>query len=90
MATAFGVRVAWYRFGSPFDAAAMIGNSPTASFVPKVCRIGGDYQSGTKLPALQRLRLSDLRTVFKYIETYSLLLWLLSSHFECDYLFDWN
>ncbi len=50
MATAFGVRVAWYRFGSPFDIAAMIGDQPTASFVPEIYAVEDDYQSGTKLP----------------------------------------
>src|SRR5215813_8316561 len=65
MATAFGVRVAWYRFGSPFNNAATIGNLPTAPFVPEVCgnwrRLPKRYQA-TRTPKAPQ---SDLYTDFE-------------------------
>jgi len=33
-----------------FDSSAMIGGNPLGSFVPEICRIQDDYQSGTELP----------------------------------------
>jgi hypothetical protein len=57
MATAFGVRVAWYRFGSHLRFHRLSGQRTQWAPSPVITAESRyDYQSGTKLHALQRLR----------------------------------
>ncbi|HKC89385.1 MAG TPA: hypothetical protein VKG02_25610 [Blastocatellia bacterium] len=50
MATAFGLRLLGTALVVHLDGAAMMKRKPTASLVQGFCRIGDDYQSGSKQP----------------------------------------
>ena len=62
MATALGVRGLGTALVVIFDSAAMIEDRPTASFIPEICRIEDDYQSGSKPPHSKGF--ADLCTLF--------------------------